>query len=615
MKPSPLRKAARFAVIGLIALGILAHYDGVSYRNTIPDGYRYLPPGAKFHAFSENIRESWNAASNHVGTDRRVVEEWVAPLEEEVWADFQEAANEVCIFGDGVGLLDEIGIETDAGVVFGLFPSEANNLEGTVAVFSLADRNRFLEFLSPLRGKPMNLFGADPDEEPIAFMVRVSQGHEEARICSADGSYRISNEYVHIGVDDVALLLYTSAYSDVDIVIDCKAIYSGGRRDDCLCEITDHEEGGCRFASKGRSNKRFNFYGFVSVQQLATEEHPEELQGIEAYIAILEDATVIVATEYGLLEGAVSGPRQNLAHYGNDAGLWRTQEVRKRFFPGGTEALAGVWRLSVPFGVGTAAFTVHLDESFVDLGFLAALDYSQPTPVRRLNTPFRTEPATVQWPKSSKLGVAVADPYASYLLNLWADYLEVGMLGGQTGLEHLVPVLRVLGKSEVSAASAHVIGARHGVPMVALGLAVGGDEYARTIIRDVQEELKEARDLAVLKAARQATPEIDDNLNADSLFEASHIGLAAESPEDWDAYRIRDGEIVRVDELSDELFVPELIETVKGRIRVDYLAPNVTANDFMFRFDGYEFSEEEKSSLKNGTNRLLIAYQAHPSQK
>lgn len=621
MRPFTSRKIAVLALIGLVALGILAHYDGLSYRSAVPDGYRHLPPGVDVHAFSPSIRESWNAVSTHLGAEEGAKDDTKLTGASDEWALLRELASEVCIFGDGVGLLEESGISTDDGIVLGRFPDRVDDGESEVpaivAVFSLRDRKRFLELFSPfLRDSQLILYGADDDEEPVAFMVRLPRGDDQARLCNDDGAYRISNEFVRVEQEE-ELRMFLDPFSDVEVEIDCQAIYGDGRKDACLCEVQSLEEtvrsegdDGCRIASTGRSSGKFTFMGSVSVQQLGAGELPDRLERMEAYVAVLEDETAIVATDHGLIESAVSAPMRNFAHYANDAGMRRVQALRNRHFSGGTEAFAGAWRLPVPFGTGTAAFSVHVDESFVGVEFVPVLDYFRITSLRRLLSPLETAPATMQWPKPSQFGLAMADPHAPDYLHLLSEYLAAGPDSPADQFGTLVRVLRELEDSQVLAASVHVVGAREGVPMVSLGLAVGGDERARAMIRDIQEALREERDLAVLEGARARTSGLgdDDGLTVKSIIKAARIDLVSEPPEVWDAFGIRDDRIVRVGAYPEGLFVPDTIETAKGMVSVDYLVPTVTANDFKFRFNALDLSEDEKSGLERGRNRLVASY-------
>ena len=619
MRPFSSRKVAVLALVGLVALGVLAHFDGFSYRRAIPDGYRHLPPGADVHAFSFSIRESWNAFSEHFGLEEGATTESMVTEASEYWDRVRTLASEVCIFGDGVGLLEESGIRTDGGLVFGQFPDTGDERESElppiVAVVSLQDRKRFLELFSPLLDSRLDLSGADDDEEPVAFMVRLPRGDDRARICSDDGSYRISEAFVRVERED-DLRMFLDPFSDVEVEIDCQALYRDGRRDVCRCAIespveTVRSEGddGCRIASTGQSSEKFTAKGRVSVQQLGAGELPDRLERMEAYVAVLEDGTAVVATDHGLIESAVSAPVRNFAHYANDAGMRRAQALRNRSSSGGTEALVGAWRLPVPFGTGTVAFAVHVDESFFDVEFVPVLDYFQMTSLRRLVTPLESAPA-MKWPRPSQLGLALADPHAPDYLSLLSGYLAADPDSPANQFGGLAPILRELEDSEVLAASVHVVGARDGVPMMSLGLAVGDDERARAMIRDIQEALREERDLAVLEGARARTSGLgdDDGLTVEAIVEAAGIDRASEPPGVWDAFRIRDGHIVRVRAFPDELFVPDQVETAKGMVRVDYLVPTVTANDLTFRFDAGEFSEDEKSRLVSGRNRLVASY-------
>ena len=612
MKPLRLHRIAWIAIIALVALGLLAHYDGVSYRSTIPVGYRYLPPGAITHSSSLNISQAWKAIANHVGDDQQVFDQEHISILVNFWYKLQDEARAMCIFADSVDLLEQIGISTDGPLTIGTY-SSTGPVPKTVVAIPIKHRQRFLELLSPDKGYTIQLHGQISDKKPIAYQVRLSSDHPATRLCDSESSQQLTSKYSSfLNSQSGKYTLYVSPYMDSDIELTCLAVYRDGTTGGCGCQIEGTHANVCRvnFASNEQTFVR----GSLRVLDLPQDRSNINEDDAFIYLTMMNDGVAIASNHYPLFESASMDSARNYQHYANDSGLRRIDELRKRTFLEGTEVLAGSWSLSVPFGSGSVAYVVHFGELLVDVAVLPTLDYFETTSLRRLTTSLSDTAIAVPWPMNSKLGLSISDPHtSSYIGNLYRFFgpeTEREHLNRRDGPGALFRLLRDLQYSDVSGLAVHVVGVRSGIPMVSIGLSVRSDKHATRIVRTFQETLRAERDIAILNEARLRSS-VSDHAFLQAVETGNPIGVSDESPNAWNVYGLHEGGFYRMHEYTDELFESEFVHYSEDQLRIDFLVPPVTVNDLDYRLGQTGTDEYDRDEITSGNNRIV----AHHDEK
>ena len=610
MNWGPLHTVAALAVLSLLGLIALAHYDGATYRSGLPEAYRYLPPHSLAHSYSPNFGRSWSTIASHEGLPILALQ---VPG---IGDDFKDIPflqlRERCMTDE---VVRSYGINPDGEFLFGVHFDRIHwvgNVVGWLAVLPVLDRDTFLHHLQYFAphwhtpGVKIEVTGAREDAKPVEFRIRRSDSAGEGTLCDDNSGAVIRSQLKRLDGEDVGLRLLPGKAIG-QLFIECRAFYAAGAEGKCLCSASDTPQS-CDKAIHYEIDDLSTEPDFANPIWVVGGRYPVAELG-NAFIAFPNEKTAVIVSHLELMYLSLAHQERNALDNFNNAENRQLDRLGSGQAVSRPQILAGVLRLPNLLGGGASVFSFRGDEFNIEGGIhltlddlkLAVLDKLFAAPRATADPLADFGPGKVEF----QLADENADHYLRFLRTYWPGREKLDeMVGG------FAPLLKLLTEAGFTHLQGHVLEIRRGVPTWLLGVRIDDGDRALRAVRNLQETLRKTRDIDVLTAALQGVHRENDNgiQHMKSVAELSER-LAAELPSTWDQYILADGKVVfRKDgKLPDVLFSGRQQKLNDGIYTYYHVSPRITENDLKYRMDLEVLSDEEQHRIVSDDSRM-VAY-------
>ena len=619
MQSSSIPKILRLSLAILFGLFLLTEFDGTRFRNALPGAYQYLPPGASVYLFSENIGRSWGMFARHFRSGMPELQEVFANSQEELFGlkltDFRARAEAQCIFAVGPDLLREIGIDEDGEFGAGLYVYNFETIPAAMAVFSIHDRESLIDFVfkSESPRVSLTLLGTREGESPVEFQIRRSAFASYGRICDPKTRSLIAADSLTIRDSGQGLVFVPDVWIEGEFVLDCKAVYESGETGDCICELEGRVPRKCDVpANFGYDDLKYTDAAGDWRQEKIGGRVVDEIRGVTWTLLVTDDGYAAYYTRRTSLISLVYNARRNLELHLADHRTQEVQDLRRASRVFNQEALAGSINYPTILGSSSTPFIVLADEFSFDLIFEPIFESPKSTVFKRFLTTNPSEGRSIPTPTASEFALSVGDSHISYYLRYVLRYIDDKESLLDDSLGNLAHVVEDVLKTRPSEIAGYVVGLRQSLPLIVIGVEMKNEQAARSVIQKIQRDLREVRDMAILKNALATCKHLRPAgcATIESLTAPGIDILSPEPLDSWSSYAIYDNGISRIHELDDALFPPDSLNTGSSKLRIDYLAPAVTDNDFDHRLTELDITPDERTSIQNNQGRLVAHYDA-----
>lgn len=636
-----------FVLLGIL-IALIA-YDVLRETVHLPVALRFISPEATALIYTVDLSKTWDDLAEHAAP---VFKQPRAESVAEFVSDVKELLGSRCIAPVDGDDLRRFGIDAGRGAAIAAIGQLGGNQEDNEYVFVLpvTSSDDFANTLASfsLEAGSISISGAGADKDPVGYRIALAGHVEQGRLCTLD-----AGEVVEIGHDPVFVKnnqLYFSPgwFAESTFGVECSAVYADGDEGDCTCELdpgdfeADNED--CLQSINVTTDEEYlSDYrvGFMEVDGL----DDIELKGVfvpdsEMKVIFVDDRWAIISDSDTALVAALSDPTRNQSfHENSDAlrSLLLSPDLIDSGKLPGESTLAGMVRLPWLYGNSPITFDLRSNVDRLSLDLIADLPPGNMTLIDRLIGSSNEGLALEIVPYGSKVALALADKHLAYYLRYLFEYVDGAYDRVAEQIGHLAAAIRELSYSDsLSALSLTVPHLNDGVPAFALVAQLNDWETARTIMLNLQRQLRTERDIQVLRGAIERYAQINGSLPANISVlaetgieaDAEDTYLVSEPYATWNLYSIEGGNPVSTG-LPDNLFDSDsyTVALVTGAdaatstaesITLRYLLPPVTDNDIQYRYDDLDVNESdefdddeavsESEALKSGTNRLVAAY-------